>query len=83
ILDETSFREQLQRSSICFFGNGSVKAATVIQHANAMFSTVTATAANMATLSAEKFLSHQYTDLAYSEPFYGKDFHSPISKKFY
>jgi hypothetical protein len=31
----------------------------------------------------QKFEAGQFDDLAYSEPHYGKDFHSPISKKNY
>ena len=83
ILDESSFAEWLQQNTISFFGNGSIKAATVIQHTNASFISVTAGAANMVLLSAKKFFLREFADLAYSEPYYGKDFHSPISKKFY
>ena len=83
ILDESSFEEWLQQNTISFFGNGSTKAATVIQHANALFISVAASAADMVSLSAKKFLLHEFDDLAYTEPHYGKDFHSPISKKFY
>lgn len=83
ILDETSFADWLQKNTITFFGNGSNKAATVIQQVNALFVTVTANASDMVSLAAKKFVQGQFADLAYSEPFYGKDFHSPISKKFY
>jgi len=83
ILDESTFAEWLQQNTISFFGNGSIKAATVIQHTNASFISVTAGAANMVLLSAKKFFLREFADLAYSEPYYGKDFHSPISKKFY
>ncbi len=83
ILDDTSFAEWLQTSSITFFGNGSNKAKDVIQHANAFFADYTATAKDMVVLAAEKFSKGEFSDLAYTEPFYGKDFHSPISKKIY
>lgn len=83
ILEEGSFAEWLPKKSISFFGNGSTKATTVIRHTNAVFISVTAGAKDMVLLSAKKFASSQFTELAYSEPSYGKDFHSPISKKFY
>lgn len=83
ILDESSFKVWLEKYSICFFGNGSVKAEAVITHENAFFHPVAANAANMVLLSLEKFEQRQFSDLAYAEPWYGKDFHSPISKKNY
>ena len=83
ILDETSFIHWLDRDSITFFGNGSQKAKTVITHPNAVFVDVTATAKNMVGLVTEKMKKEEFLDLAYSEPYYGKDFHSPISKKIY
>ncbi|MBB1287089.1 tRNA (adenosine(37)-N6)-threonylcarbamoyltransferase complex dimerization subunit type 1 TsaB [Flavisolibacter sp. BT320] len=83
ILDENSFADWLAEYSILFFGNGSKKAEGIINHPNARFADVSATAKNMVVLAAEKFKRGDFLDLAYSEPFYGKDFHSPISKKIY
>jgi tRNA threonylcarbamoyladenosine biosynthesis protein TsaB len=83
VLDETSMQAQLQDHSISFFGNGSQKAANMIKHSNALFVSITATAKDMVKLAAEMFDMKQFSDLAYTEPFYGKDFYSPISKKFY
>ncbi|HEV7334052.1 MAG TPA: tRNA (adenosine(37)-N6)-threonylcarbamoyltransferase complex dimerization subunit type 1 TsaB [Flavisolibacter sp.] len=83
ILDETSFAGWLQENTISFFGNGSRKAEGIIKHFNASFVDHTATAADMVLLATEKFEKGDFSDLAYSEPYYGKDFHSPISKKIY
>lgn len=83
ILDESSFQDWLQQDTISFFGNGSKKAADLIKHFNASFVMVTASAEDMVPLALRKFETNQFVDLAYSEPFYGKDFHSPISKKKY
>jgi tRNA threonylcarbamoyladenosine biosynthesis protein TsaB len=83
ILDTGSFEQWLIKQTISFFGNGSEKAKTAINHSNAIFVNITATASNMVGLSAEKFARGQFSDLAYTEPFYGKDFHSPVSTKFY
>jgi tRNA threonylcarbamoyladenosine biosynthesis protein TsaB len=83
ILDETAFSGWLDNHSITFFGNGSKKAEGLIKHANAFFTDNAATANDMVLLAADKFEKNDFLDLAYSEPFYGKDFHSPISKKIY
>lgn len=83
ILDETSFGEWLQNGPVVFFGNGSDKATPLLQHPNAGFLSIKATATDMVGLSAKKFDAKQFSDLAYAEPFYGKDFHSSSFKKFY
>ena len=83
ILEETSFEKWLEKYSINFFGNGSMKAMSVIQHRNATFINVDASAVNMVFLAAQKFEQRQFSDIAYTEPFYGKAFHSSISKKNY
>lgn len=83
ILDASSFQDRLAQSSITFFGNGSKKAANIIQHSHAFFVDTIVTAADMVPLVVKKFENSQFLELAYSEPYYGKDFHSPISKKFY
>lgn len=83
ILTPDSFNGWLQKHRILFFGNGSQKAVDLFQHPNAVFTAITATAQDMISLSAKKFQEGRFSSLAYSEPDYGKDFHSPISKKFY
>ena len=83
ILEKTFFEKWLEKFSINFFGNGSVKAATMLQHKNAVFTSVRTSAANMVSLSAQKLKQGQFSDIAYTEPFYGKAFHSSIPKKNY
>lgn len=83
ILDETSFQDWLSENTITFFGNGSSKAENMIKHFHAFFVTSEARAEDMVPLAVKKFASGQFSDLAYSEPAYGKDFHSPFSKKIY
>lgn len=83
ILDETSFTAWLNENTISFFGNGSAKAASLISHSNAVFINTTTTASNMVQLAAKKYEQNQFSDVAYSEPFYGKDLHLPIPKKNY
>ncbi len=83
ILSESSFADWLQNNTVTFFGNGSEKAENIIKHFNAFFVPVTATARDMVPLAVKKFEADQVADLAYTEPYYGKDFHSPVSKKKY
>jgi tRNA threonylcarbamoyladenosine biosynthesis protein TsaB len=83
ILETGSFEQWLTKHTITFLGNGSIKAQPLITHLNAKFVTVKATASHMVKLAANKFEQAQFSDLAYTEPFYGKDFHSPVSTKFY
>jgi tRNA threonylcarbamoyladenosine biosynthesis protein TsaB len=83
ILENDAFGNWLEKHTISFFGNGSEKAKSVIQHRNAVFQEVTTSAANMVFLTVKKFDQKKFMNLAYSEPAYIKDFHSPISKKIY
>jgi tRNA threonylcarbamoyladenosine biosynthesis protein TsaB len=83
VLDETAFTNWLADNTITFFGNGSSKAASFISHANAIFANVTTNASGMVYLAADRYKQAQFSDLAYTEPFYGKDFYLPISKKIY
>jgi tRNA threonylcarbamoyladenosine biosynthesis protein TsaB len=77
ILDEGSLKHLLDQLTICFFGNGSTKFQSITKHPNASFKTIEATAQDMAELSYHRFSLREFADVAYSEPFYGKDFHSP------
>jgi tRNA threonylcarbamoyladenosine biosynthesis protein TsaB len=77
ILDQNSFSSVLDQKQVLFFGNGSVKFQSVTNHPNARFDTIEANAEHMVSLGYQKFIRGDFADLAYSEPFYGKDFHSP------
>ncbi|MGC4101536.1 tRNA (adenosine(37)-N6)-threonylcarbamoyltransferase complex dimerization subunit type 1 TsaB [Ferruginibacter sp.] len=78
VLTEDSFKQLLQEHSIVFFGNGAAKWQQVCQHQNASFATVSNAAAAMAHLSHQYFTRQQFADLAYSEPFYLKEFQDKI-----
>jgi tRNA threonylcarbamoyladenosine biosynthesis protein TsaB len=80
ILQENPFAAVLEKHTVTFFGNGSEKCKTVIQHPNAVFKTITTNAAHLAGLAWRKFEAGDSADLAYSEPFYGKAFYSPAPK---
>jgi tRNA threonylcarbamoyladenosine biosynthesis protein TsaB len=77
VLDEHSFSELLKEKTITFFGNGSDKFKAIIKHQNAFFQSLEMNVLSMISLSYGKFVKQDFTDLAYSQPFYGKDFHSP------
>lgn len=80
ILNENSFADVLSASTVTFFGNGSGKFQNIMQHPNAVFKTIEADASHLSLLAQHAFSEKNFADLAYSEPFYGKDFYSPSHK---
>lgn len=81
ILDENSFAVELNESKIIFCGNGSAKFQNILKNDNASFSSVQYSAKNMVSLSYKKFMEKDFADLAYSSPFYGKEFYTTTPKK--
>ncbi|HWB27457.1 MAG TPA: tRNA (adenosine(37)-N6)-threonylcarbamoyltransferase complex dimerization subunit type 1 TsaB [Chitinophagaceae bacterium] len=79
ILDETSFGAELAGHTIAFSGSGSKKA-QIITHQNAVFSSLTHSVSHMTALSTKAYKASLFADLAYSEPFYLKEFYKPIKK---
>lgn len=77
VINPDSFNSLLVSNTILFSGNGSEKVKQMIQHPNAFFCGMTATAADMAGLSEERFGKNMFADLAYTEPLYIKEFYSP------
>lgn len=77
IIEPGSFDPLLQSNKILFSGNGSNKLKSIIHHPNALFTDATVTAADMADLSEKSFFKKKFTDLAYTEPFYIKEFYIP------
>jgi tRNA threonylcarbamoyladenosine biosynthesis protein TsaB len=80
ILDEQSFSNFLSHQTVKFFGNGSDKFQPVVKSPNAHFETIVSNAKHMTSLAFKAFQSGKFADLAYSEPFYGKEFYSPSVK---
>ncbi|MDE5922591.1 MAG: tRNA (adenosine(37)-N6)-threonylcarbamoyltransferase complex dimerization subunit type 1 TsaB, partial [Muribaculum sp.] len=85
ILDEESYREQLDRGPVIFFGDGSEKARPLLEkHPNANFITeIYPVAANMMALSERAYHKSEFIDLAYSVPNYLKDFQAIKPKKLF
>lgn len=80
IIEKQSFEDLLSHHSVTFFGNGSNKYEEISSHINAHFANIEASAKHMTALSFSLFQQNQFSDLAYTEPFYGKDFYTPSVK---
>ena len=77
ILNGTNFDQLLADNKVVFSGNGHLKLKAVLSHPNARFSEVDTSAENMAQLAAQYYGEKRFADLAYTEPFYVKEFYSP------
>lgn len=77
ILNESDFSGFLSKGKTIFFGNGSNKFKPLLSHANAIFEHIEITSEHMVELAYKKFNKNEFADLAYSEPFYTKEFFSP------
>ncbi len=80
VLNESSFEELISKSKILFFGNGSEKWKTICNHPNAIFQKLINQSSGMAKHAHLFFSNGLFADLAYTEPFYIKDFQSVITK---
>jgi tRNA threonylcarbamoyladenosine biosynthesis protein TsaB len=77
ILSDSFLHDLLEKNTITFFGNGSTKFSNLIDNNNAVFKELYATAEHLAKLSNTFFIDQKFSNLAYCEPFYGKEFYSP------
>lgn len=79
VVTADTYQEYLDRGPVCFFGDGSAKVQSVIQHPNARFiSNIHPLAKRMFPLAEQRFLRGEFTDVAYSEPFYLKEWTSSV-----
>lgn len=74
VLEPGVFEDLLARYKIIFAGSGSGKAAKLISHPHASFSPKEAGSGAIAQLSFMRFDQSRFSDLAYCEPFYVKEF---------
>jgi tRNA threonylcarbamoyladenosine biosynthesis protein TsaB len=80
IVDELSFSNYLDKSTILFFGDGSEKCKNVIRHPNAFFiDGVYPRALHLGLLAFEKFKKNEIEDLVNVEPHYLKEFMIKVS----
>lgn len=76
ILNEESFSVWLKKGAVTFIGNGVNKWQAQCEHKNANFSpSVLPSARIMGALANRAFLTKNFEDVAYFEPYYLKDFH--------
>jgi len=82
IIDKNSFSEILSERPVLFFGTGSDKSKSVLNHPNAFFlDDVLPSARFMIPLSDKAYKEKNFEKSAYFEPFYLKDFIATIPKK--
>jgi len=74
VLNETSFQNELSSTTIIFSGSGSTKA-KIIQHPNAVFCNTQYSVKHLAVLALLSYNASRFASLAYSEPFYLKEFY--------
>jgi tRNA threonylcarbamoyladenosine biosynthesis protein TsaB len=81
IIDESSYSEELDSRTICFFGNGALKCKTTINHPNARFlDNIHASARFMSKIGYDSYMNKHFENIAYFEPFYLKDFIATVPK---
>ena len=82
VVTPDSFKEQLDRGPVYFFGNGAEKCSTIITHKNAHFldKHKHPLAKWMMPLAERAWLDEKFEDIAYFEPFYLKNFIATKSK---
>lgn len=82
VIDASSFHDLLHDRKILFFGDGSTKCSTVINHMNAHFiNGVYPQASKMGELAYLKLKSGEIEDLESFEPFYLKEFMIKTAKQ--
>ena len=82
IIDENSFKDQLDQGKVIFFGNGSAKCMEMIRHNNAFFYPDFSLSASYLYLPSMIALREKiFEDVAYFEPFYLKEFIATIPRK--
>ena len=81
ILDELSFKEELNKYSLVCFGNGSIKWKNVSRYPNVLFiEEKIDIAKSLAKLASSLYLTQNFANMAYAEPVYLKEFYSYIKK---
>ena len=75
IVTADTYREWLERGSVCFFGDGAAKCKEVLSHPNAhVLDNIHPLAKYMQPLAERALAQGHLADVAYMEPFYLKDF---------
>lgn len=77
VLDENSFQESLSKHQIAFVGNGTEKWKSITNSSHAIFPSTESSIQEQIELTLNHWGLQAFNDLAYTEPFYVKDFYSP------
>ncbi|NDV15597.1 tRNA (adenosine(37)-N6)-threonylcarbamoyltransferase complex dimerization subunit type 1 TsaB [Muricauda sp. TY007] len=82
IVNEESFADYVSNTKVYVVGSGAEKCRGVLQHPNFIFNeSVVPSAKEMASIAFHKYISKQFEDVAYFEPYYLKDFVLQQKKK--
>ncbi len=82
VVDETTYKEYLEKGKVCFFGNGASKCKEFLKGPNAIIiKNIEPLAKNMFPLAEKRIAQNKIEDVAYFEPFYLKDFVTKPAKK--
>jgi len=79
-IDSESFKE-FSDKKILIVGDGAEKCVSTLNHLDLTFENVKCSARNLGKLALQKFKASDFSDLAYFEPFYLKDFVAGTPKK--
>jgi len=71
-----SFNNFLLYEKVVYSGSGRQKFESIIEHSNATFSKVNYSIEQVNSLAQRDFNTRKFSDLAYSEPFYLKNFYT-------
>ncbi|MGC8751300.1 tRNA (adenosine(37)-N6)-threonylcarbamoyltransferase complex dimerization subunit type 1 TsaB [Hydrotalea sp.] len=77
VLTENSFNNLLKDNYILFFGSGSLKWKEMVQNSSAFFSEINYNAGHLGILAYQSFQNNRFENIAYSTPFYLKEFYNP------
>ena len=80
IIDENSFAGFLAGDTVSFFGGGSYKCKPIISATSAAFIDINYNSGYLGILSFLRYLQQEFTDLAFSEPAYTKEFYTHTKK---
>lgn len=80
VLSGESFSDLLREQRIVFFGSGSNKYRELVNNVNGSFMDVKHDAGHLSALAQVKFKAADFTELAYAEPAYLKEFHTHTKK---
>jgi tRNA threonylcarbamoyladenosine biosynthesis protein TsaB len=80
VINENSFAEYLAERTMSFFGGGSDKCKPIITVPRAIFIDINFNVGYLGILTFLRYLQHEFTGVAYSEPAYTKEFYTHTKK---